>query len=307
MPGATIRTTAYSFRFTSLNRGDDMDGETSRDKKTQSLRIGRFLRAVFHAARQPRDLTPLLTFITFIMCETSRATSFQEFRRTQRVIRDPRLPRIKNYITAELNLSTAVSLFSSGDKFKFLSVNNKCEPFHVICMMQRLTVRTALPRRYRVHKRRSVRRNFWALYSIREYEITRGFNLAAQSHNIESNSSQVPVRRNWRTIQNRVTPIRPCSVTRFFSFFFQLQLQTKFDVPKIKSVHCRVFGVVGKLRDSSVRQPLFIDGNQREWEKWKRREPFCEAYRYNHRGEHKLLPKIIDRYRPVYPNIRFPI
>lgn len=147
-------------------------------------------------------------------------------------------------------------------------------------------------------------RNFWVLYSrIREYEITRGFNLAAQSHNIESNSSQVPVRRYWRTIQNWVTPIHPYSVTRFF-FIFQLQLQTKFDVPKIKSV----FGVVGKLRDSSVWQPLFIDGNQREREKWKRRESFCEMYRYNTRDrEHKLLSKIINWYHPVYLNIRFPI
>jgi len=39
-------------------------------------------------------------------------------------------------------------------------------------------------------------------------------------------------------------------------------MQTKFDVSQIKSVQYRVFGAMSKLRDSSVRQPLFIDGNQ---------------------------------------------
>jgi len=56
-------------------------------------------------------------------------------------------------------------------------------------------------------------------------------------------------------------------------------MQTKFDVSKIKSVQYRVFGAMSKLRDSSVRQPPFIDSNQHEREKWNRRDPFCQMYR----------------------------
>lgn len=107
MPGTNIRTTAYSFRFTSLDRDDDIDAKRC-GTKTRSLCIRRFLRTVFHAT--PRDLTPLLTFITVIMCETLTRPRFgisTRYRDGKRISLRPLLLQIKNYITTELSLSTS--------------------------------------------------------------------------------------------------------------------------------------------------------------------------------------------------------
>lgn len=47
-------------------------------------------------------------------------------------------------------------------------------------------------------------RNLWLFYSIREYEITSGFNLEVGSHDIESDSNQVPVRLELSDIDTSV-------------------------------------------------------------------------------------------------------
>jgi len=75
------RTTAYSFRFTSLNRDDNIDAERCGTKN--QIRMYQTFPSD-RISRQPCDLTSLLTFVTF-MWKTLRATSVSEFQCDKRV------------------------------------------------------------------------------------------------------------------------------------------------------------------------------------------------------------------------------
>lgn len=69
----------------------------------------------------------------------------------------------------------------------------------------------------------------------------------------------------WHRYVRYLPPLSPPPPihTPNFCSFFQLQMQTKFDEAKIKSVrYPAFFGAASQLRDSPARQPLFIDGNQ---------------------------------------------
>lgn len=94
-----IGTTAYSSRFAverPLNRTPARNGDRRAERpgiKTRSLCIRSSFETVFHAERQPRDLTLLLTSITFIMHEGAgrERDPVSGFRRDKRRV-SPRLP-----------------------------------------------------------------------------------------------------------------------------------------------------------------------------------------------------------------------
>lgn len=194
MPGANIRATAYSFQFTSLNRGDiDVAGQKTPIPMYQTFPPDRISRGTSAAWFNASAYVHYFYYV-----RDSRTTSFRNFDaitpgETPGVIWDRAVTADQELYYDGVKPLNSEPLFSSGDKFKFHHVNKKCELSYVIYMMRRRALRHDSFSRDNIEGANAeYRRNFWMLYSIREYEITRGFNLEAQSHNIESNSSQVP-------------------------------------------------------------------------------------------------------------------